>query len=136
MSPKAKEYLKHGRVLTDGPMSSCHIQLEVGQLYAIAGNGNHLNTCSFVKKYSALSIVEKRGLAGGYKKGCHCEVHMCHSAAGCDQRVGACNWNPWFECESSFGVCVPSRGLVEEDGKPSKCHWRRSPAYNSCLSNP
>ena len=50
------------------------IYTEIGQLYAIAGNSQKVNLCQYVKEYSHMSITEKRGIAGAYKKGCACEV--------------------------------------------------------------
>lgn len=47
---------------------------EIGQLYAIAGNSQKVGLCQYIKEYSKLSPVEKRGIAGAYKKGCSCEV--------------------------------------------------------------
>lgn len=56
--------------------------LEIGQLYAIAGNSQKVGLCQYIKEYSKMSQVEKRGIAGAYKKGCGCEVsliNVCHS---------------------------------------------------------
>lgn len=47
---------------------------EIGQLYAIAGNSQKVGLCQYIKEYSKMSQVEKRGIAGAYKKGCGCEV--------------------------------------------------------------
>lgn len=47
---------------------------EIGQLYAIAGNSQKVGLCQYVKEYSKMTQVEKRGIAGAYKKGCGCEV--------------------------------------------------------------
>lgn len=40
----------------------------------IAANGPRIGICNYVKEYSRMTIVEKRGFAGGYKKGCACDV--------------------------------------------------------------
>jgi hypothetical protein len=48
--------------------------IEIGQLYAIAGNSQKVGLCQYVKEYSKMTQVEKRGIAGAYKKGCGCEV--------------------------------------------------------------
>lgn len=50
------------------------LDLRVGKLYLIAGNSQKINICNYVKEYSQMTIVERRGFAGGYKKGCLCEV--------------------------------------------------------------
>jgi Tissue inhibitor of metalloproteinase len=47
---------------------------EIGQLYAIAGNSQKVGLCQYIKEYNKMSQVEKRGIAGAYKKGCGCEV--------------------------------------------------------------
>ena len=51
---------------------------EIGQLYAIAGNSQKVGLCQYIKEYSKMSQVEKRGIAGAYKKGCGCEVSLSH----------------------------------------------------------
>lgn len=48
--------------------------LEIGQLYAIAGNSQKVGLCQYIKEYSKMTQVEKRGIAGAYKRGCGCEV--------------------------------------------------------------
>lgn len=50
------------------------IPAEIGQLYAIAGNSQKVGLCQYIKEYAKMSQVEKRGIAGAYKKGCGCEV--------------------------------------------------------------
>ena len=50
------------------------LRTEIGQLYAIAGNSQKVGLCQYVKEYSKMTQVEKRGIAGAYKKGCACEV--------------------------------------------------------------
>jgi uncharacterized protein YerC len=49
---------------------------EIGQLYAIAGITNRVGICQYVREYSSLSQIEKRGIAGAYKKGCACDVSL------------------------------------------------------------
>lgn len=53
---------------------------------------------------------------------------------GFHQSIGACNWRPMSKCETDFGACVPSRGLLTAEGKPIKCHWRNSQPYATCRS--
>lgn len=48
--------------------------MKTGRLYMIAGNSSQINICNYVKEYSEMTIVERRGFSGGYKKGCACEV--------------------------------------------------------------
>lgn len=48
--------------------------MKSGRLYMIAGNSSQINICNYVKEYSEMTIVERRGFSGGYKKGCACEV--------------------------------------------------------------
>lgn len=74
-SPQSEHFLREGRLLTPGSDSLCGgLNLKVGKLYLIAGNSKHISICNFVKEYSQMTIVERRGFAGGYKKGCACEV--------------------------------------------------------------
>lgn len=51
------------------------LELKVGKLYLIAANTALVGICNYVKEYSKMTIVERRGFAGGYKKGCSCEVY-------------------------------------------------------------
>lgn len=133
MNPTAREMLKPGKLITPAMDSMCGLQLEINQLYAIAARDVHVGLCSFVRKYSELSIVEKRGIAGIYRKGCPCQIKPCFSN-NCNVSIGACNWTPWETCESEYGTCIPTRGLLS-DGSPAKCHWRRAPLYQKCKNN-
>ncbi len=94
-SEKAQQYLKQHRLITAPNDGLCGINFskskknlkkfqfdlfynllrtEIGQLYAIAGNSQKVGLCQYVKEYSKMTQVEKRGIAGAYKKGCACEV--------------------------------------------------------------
>lgn len=93
-SEKAQQYLKQSRLITAPNDGLCGINfskiksffilltfnfisllfIEIGQLYAIAGNSQKVGLCQYVKEYSKMTQVEKRGIAGAYKKGCGCEV--------------------------------------------------------------
>lgn len=61
-------------MFTPSEDSMCGVNLTVGKLYLIAGKSSKLSICNYVKEYSKMSIVERRGFAGAYKKGCACEV--------------------------------------------------------------
>jgi metalloproteinase inhibitor 3 len=74
MNEKAKLYLKHGRLMTAPNDAMCGYEFKIGQLYAIAGRSASVGLCDYIKEYSKLTMVEKRGIAGGYKRGCACEV--------------------------------------------------------------
>lgn len=74
MSEKAKHYLKHGRIFSAGNDGLCGIDFNLGELYLIAGTSPNVGICNYVKQYSKMTLVEKRGVAGGYKKGCECKV--------------------------------------------------------------
>lgn len=74
MSEKAKHYLKHGRIFSAGNDGMCGIDFNLGELYLIAGSSPNVGICNYVKQYSKMTLVEKRGVAGGYKKGCECKV--------------------------------------------------------------
>lgn len=63
------------------------------------------------------------------------QIRPCFNNLGCPAPTGGCDWVPWWKCEEAFGVCVPSKAK-SVNGKPSKCHWRRSPAYLGCLQDP
>ncbi|XP_058468040.1 tissue inhibitor of metalloproteinase isoform X2 [Malaya genurostris] len=133
ISPRAKKLLKHGKLVTPPFDSMCGLQLEVNQLYAIAAQDTHVGLCNYVRKYSELTIVEKRGLAGIYRKGCSCKIKPCYTGY-CNSSFGVCNWIPSDRCESDYGSCVPMRGHLLDD-TPVKCHWRQSPLYQTCKMN-
>ncbi|XP_031625536.1 tissue inhibitor of metalloproteinase [Contarinia nasturtii] len=132
-SPQTDSFLREGRILTPGIDSLCGgLNLKVGKLYLIAGNSQMINICNYVKEYSQMTIVERRGFAGGYKKGCVCEIKPMFQMEGFHQSIGACNWRPFTKCETDYGACVPARGHYTPEGKPLKCHWRPSQPYNTC----
>jgi metalloproteinase inhibitor 3 len=132
---------------------------EIGQLYAIAGNSQKVGLCQYIKEYSKMTQVEKRGIAGAYKKGCGCEVlstighlerktliiklniiflsqiNLCMNNRGCDPAPRSCEWSLFNECETDYGICVPLRN-VKSSSQQTKCQWRRSPLYQSCLLDP
>lgn len=74
MSEKARLNLKHGRIFSAGNDGMCGIDFNLGELYLIAGSTPNVGICNYVKQYSKMTLVEKRGVAGGYKKGCECKV--------------------------------------------------------------
>lgn len=77
MSEKAHHHLKDGRIITPSLDSLCGgLELKVGKLYLIAASTARVGLCNYVKEYSKMTIVERRGFAGGYKKGCLCEVSV------------------------------------------------------------
>lgn len=77
MSPDAQHLLRDGRLMTPSMDSMCGgLNLKVGKLYMIAASTQHIGICNYVKEYSQMSIVERRGFAGGYKKGCDCKVSI------------------------------------------------------------
>lgn len=68
-------FLREGRLLIPAMDSMCGgLSLKIGKLYLIAGTSQNINICNFVKEYSEMTIVERRGFAGAYKKGCSCTV--------------------------------------------------------------
>lgn len=71
--------------------------LEIGQLYAIAGNSQKVGLCQYIKEYSKMTQVEKRGIAGAYKKGCGCEVSkFLKNLRGCLQKTRDGYWKNNF----------------------------------------
>lgn len=74
MTPEGQRTLKHGRIMTSAHDSMCGVNLQLGRLYIIAGRGDQLNLCHYAKEYKKMSIIERTGFTGAYKKGCACEV--------------------------------------------------------------
>ncbi|EAU75995.2 AGAP003319-PA [Anopheles gambiae str. PEST] len=135
MSDEARQLLNHGKLYTSTMDSACGIKLKPSTLYAIAANSEQVGLCDFIRPYDELSLVEKRGLAGVYRKGCKCKINHCWDDK-CHQRLGSCNWTPFAPkgiCETSYGSCVPA-GVTKKNGAPIKCHWRRSPRFGQCVA--
>lgn len=134
MSDEARKLLAHGKLVTASMSSMCGVTLQPGMFYVIAANSDHVGLCDFIHPYGNLTAVEKRGLAGIYRKGCKCKIQQCMGGK-CKARDGACLWSP-FEvkgpCETSYGSCVPN-GIVLADGTPKRCHWRKSPRFGQCV---
>lgn len=74
MTPEGHKTLRHGRLLTPLEDSMCGVNLQLGKLYVIAGQGAQLNLCNYVKEYQKMSIIERKGFSGVYRKACGCEV--------------------------------------------------------------
>lgn len=128
----AKELAKR-RLVTATSDSMCGVQLRVGVPYIIMGNSARINTCTFIKQYAAATLVERRGIGGAYKKGCACDVMPCWRQGACEQMEGECLWNPRSECETQYGSCIPSAGAFNAEGRPTKCRWRRSTPFRTCV---
>ncbi|XP_059610307.1 tissue inhibitor of metalloproteinase [Phlebotomus argentipes] len=136
MNGKEPNKLKMRRILTTPPMSSmCGVDLKPGLTYAIAGRGTQINLCSYVKEYKKMTVVERRGFASSYHKGCSCRIQPCFSN-DCPPAEKTCSWSYLSACESDYGVCIPTRGSLTPDGEPTKCHWKRSSPYMSCILAP
>lgn len=139
MTEAGNEALRAGKLQTAGTDSMCGRPLDAGRLYVIAGRGDRVSQCSYAEPYAGMSLVERRGFAGGYRKGCACRLAMQFGGIG---RVGGvpapgqCLWDPWDRCESKLGACVPSRAGFNATEPPAKCHWRPSPLYNECVNEP
>lgn len=74
-SAKTDVFLREGRLFIPAMDSMCGgLSLKIGKLYLIAASSQNLNICNYVKEYSEMTIVERRGFAGAYKKGCACMV--------------------------------------------------------------
>ncbi|XP_052870341.1 tissue inhibitor of metalloproteinase [Anopheles cruzii] len=135
MSEDAREGLRHGKLYTAQDEAQCGVKLEPNKVYVIAANTPMVGLCNFVRPYSNLTIVEKRGLAGVYRKGCGCNIEPCFGPK-CIVKPKTCNWSPLLpkgQCEESYGSCVPA-GRAQEKGFPTKCHWRRSPRFGECVA--
>lgn len=125
MSEKAKLYLKEGRILTPSSDAQCGILPKIGKIYVISGHGGpNVRICNFVKEYKTMSIVERRGIAGAYRKGCSCKVNPCFGSI-CDDE---CKWPVSSKCETEHSVCVPN-------SRTKHCSWRHTPSYKACLIN-
>lgn len=74
MSNETNQLLRDGRLITPPQDSLCGISLKVGKLYLISASNSRITLCDYIKEYSKMTIVERRGFAGGYKKGCPCDV--------------------------------------------------------------
>ncbi|KAM7363562.1 tissue inhibitor of metalloproteases [Cochliomyia hominivorax] len=137
MTPEGHKILKHGRLLTPLEDSMCGVNLTLGKLYVIAGQGTQLNSCHYIKEYQQMSIIERRGFSGVYRKACSCEVKPCfgNSCLNYVETASGCKWSPFAKCETEFSACMPWTYRTPE-GPVRQCHWRRTPLYEECKSNP
>lgn len=134
-SEKAQQYLKQSRLITAPSDGLCGYTFKIGQLYAIAGNSQKVGLCQYIKEYDKMTHVEKRGMAGAYKKGCGCEINLCMNNRGCESAPKSCEWSLFNDCETDFGICAPVR-LTKSASKQPKCQWRRNDSYKACLLDP
>lgn len=134
MTDAAQNVLKHGRLSTALSDSMCGVDLEVGKLYVVAGKGSKLTLCDYIKEYQKMSIIERRGFAGAYRKGCKCKVNL-NFTGRLVQKPDSCQWSPFKKCETNFSLCVPVTYRTPE-GLVSHCHWRKTPPYKACLADP
>ncbi|XP_037823387.1 tissue inhibitor of metalloproteinase [Lucilia sericata] len=137
MTPEGHKTLRHGRVLTPLEDSMCGVNLILGKLYVIAGRGAQLSLCNYVKEYQKMSIIERKGFSGVYRKACGCEVKTCfgNSCLVHTETDTGCKWSPMAKCETEFSACMPSTYRTPE-GPIRQCRWRRTPLYDECMSNP
>lgn len=134
MTEAAETVLKHGRLSTAFSDAMCGVNLEVGKLYVVAGRGSKLNLCNYIKEYQKMTIIERRGFSGAYRKGCKCKINVSFRGNGLE-KPNTCNWSPFKKCETDFSLCVPVTYRTPE-GLISQCHWRRTPPYKACLADP
>ncbi|GAB0090590.1 Tissue inhibitor of metalloproteinase [Sergentomyia squamirostris] len=131
LSPK-----KRTIVLTTSPSdASCGVHLRPGRSYVIAARSTHIGICDYIKEYKKMTIVERRGVMGIYAKGCSCDIKTCFTN-DCPAEEGTCSWSFLSPCETDYGVCIPTRGYNGPGEKPSKCHWKKSSPYLSCILAP
>lgn len=136
MNDRARDYLSDGKLHTAASDSMCGRPLTPGKLYVVAGHSATVSLCAtYAEPYTSMSLVERRGFANGYRKGCACDIRM-SERSGSGPVPGECQWDPWDECETRLGACVPSRAGFNATARPSKCHWRSSPLYNECVNEP
>ncbi|XP_073817475.1 tissue inhibitor of metalloproteases [Musca autumnalis] len=140
MTPEGQQTLKHGRIMTSGHDSLCGgFDLQLGRLYVIASRGPQLNMCHYAKEYKKMSIIERTGFTGAYKKGCGCEISFCRGNRCPATDDNSCSWSPFARCETDYSACMPIRNhrspFTTTD--PSiKCRWRRTVAYDECKMSP
>lgn len=134
-SENATRFLKQSRLMTAPNDGLCGINFKIGQLYAIAGNSQKVGLCQYIKEYSQMTQVEKRGIAGAYKKGCTCDINLCMNNRGCESLPTSCEWSYLNNCETELGSCVPVKN-TKNPSKPSKCQWRRTQLYQRCINDP
>uniref|UniRef100_A0A6B2EFJ2 Putative metalloproteinase inhibitor 3 n=1 Tax=Phlebotomus kandelakii TaxID=1109342 RepID=A0A6B2EFJ2_9DIPT len=136
MNGKEPHELKMRRIITSSMDDSmCGVNLKPGRTYAIAARSSHITICDFYKEYKKLTVVERRGMASSYNKGCACNIKPCFTN-DCPPMEGTCNWSFMSACDTDYGVCIPSRGTLTPDGNPTKCHWKRSSPYMRCIMAP
>ncbi|XP_061399232.1 tissue inhibitor of metalloproteinase-like [Musca vetustissima] len=140
MTQEGQRTLKHGRIMTSAHDSMCGVNLQLGRLYVIAGRGDQLNMCHYAKEYKKMSIIERTGFTGAYKKGCGCQITPCfgNRCLDYDQKSNVCQWSPFAKCETDYSACMPARARspFSVTEPMLKCRWRRTVQYDECKMNP
>ncbi|XP_030370217.1 tissue inhibitor of metalloproteinase [Scaptodrosophila lebanonensis] len=136
-TPEARKMLRDGRLATPNMDSSCGVKLQLGKVYIIAGRMPQLNLCSYFKEYAKMTITERHGFNGGYKKTCSCNVWPCFGKSCLDEREAddGCKWSPHGNCERDFSACMPHIRQTPS-GNITRCRWRRTRLYKQCLNYP
>uniref|UniRef100_A0A1L8EDF8 Putative secreted metalloprotease n=1 Tax=Haematobia irritans TaxID=7368 RepID=A0A1L8EDF8_HAEIR len=138
MNDEGQRTLRHGRIMSSDSESMCGVNLELGRLYVIAGRGNQLNSCQYYKEYKKMSIVERTGFTGAYKKGCSCRIRLSFGNRSSDKNLSfdECKWSPFSgsDCETRHSACFPS--INRSFSEPViKCRWRKTVSYDDCRSS-
>lgn len=76
MSNSSEMALSERKLRSSVHSSMCGRELVPGELYVIAGRTANINLCMFIKEYKQMTIVERRGFAHRYAKGCQCDVSI------------------------------------------------------------
>lgn len=63
------------------------------------------------------------------------QINLCMNSKGCETQPRSCGWSFYNDCETNLGICVPVKSS-KNPAKQTKCQWRRSPLYTSCLLDP
>ncbi|XP_013097182.1 tissue inhibitor of metalloproteinase [Stomoxys calcitrans] len=139
MTEEGQMTLRHGRIISSSADSMCGVNLELGRLYVIAGRGSQLNLCHYAKEYKKMSIIERTGFTGAYKRGCSCSITPCFGNS-CLSKVSRsnneCKWSPFGKCETDYSACFPSINPKGMSEPVIKCRWRRTVPYDECRMNP
>nr|XP_061805736.1 metalloproteinase inhibitor 2-like [Nerophis lumbriciformis] len=108
-------------VYTASSFAACGVNLIVGRQYFISGQDwdgfLQVDQCGFVRPWSDLSAMQRKGLSQTYKTGCNCKITRCTSIP-CGSGFSECLWPDSlmfqnFACvEKNDGSCAWFSGLA------------------------
>ncbi|XP_054616103.1 metalloproteinase inhibitor 2-like [Dunckerocampus dactyliophorus] len=113
-------------VYTPASSAACGVTFTKGVEYLITGrlapDGSlHVISCDFIMPWDNLTACQKSNLAQSYRKGCVCQITLCH-ATPCSSRPFECSWTDFV---MNSGSQLQSKHFACLKGGDGFCGWIR-----------